>query len=152
MTKLFIEPCVAQLRNELEKNNNKEKIKNENIKNILELAKDNYKKDAKGKETQGNIINYNNVFNIGNTNNNVGNFVMNNNYNFKENNLAKDSETEHEKFNEDDEVICSNDEEFDVFEKIKIQQPNNNTTKNNLKNTNLGHKKYLSNDNIEKYN
>ena len=152
MTKIFIEPCVAQLRNELEKNTDKKTIKDQNIKNILELAKDNYKKDTKEKESQGNIINYNNVFNIGNTNNNVENFVMNNNYNFKENNVVKDNDTLHENINEEEEEICSNDEESDVFEKLKIQQPNNNDTKNNLKNNNLGHIKYITKGNNEKFN
>ena len=65
MTKLFIEPCIAQMREDLNKHNNNNKKneldkKNKQLENMLLLVQEKYKKKTKS-QNEEDIVNYKNL-------------------------------------------------------------------------------------------
>ena len=63
MTKLFLEPCISQIREDLNKNNNKKNEvdkKNKQLENMLLLVQENYKKKGKNQKEED-IVNYKNL-------------------------------------------------------------------------------------------
>ena len=167
MTKLFIEPCLAQLREDLNKKNKEkkneletiEKIKKKKLDNMLSLVQENLnnKKDIReGKEIgkiDNKLINYENRFNINN------NFMNNKDINkinkeYKEQRANVPTLRE----NEDDEINDIDNDELSLSNKINIRQTkklNNffqNISENNNKINNIKMNLDIDSDSIDKFN
>ena len=167
MTKLFIEPCLAQLREDLNKKNKEkkneletiEKIKKKKLDNMLSLVQENLnnKKDIReGKEIgkiDNKLINYENRFNINN------NFMNNKDINkinkeYKEQRANVPTLRE----NEDDEINDIDNDELSLSNKINVRQTkklNNffqNISENNNKINNIKMNLDIDSDSIDKFN
>ena len=134
MTKFFIEPCIAQLREDLNKKC-KEK-KNDNIisqkatkkaklENMLSLVQETFNKKRENKEIKqidDDIVNYQNMFDIKDYSNNKDLNKINKEYKEQRAYVATLRE------NEEDEINDLDNDDLDLVDKIKvkhIQKPNN---------------------------
>jgi hypothetical protein len=134
MTKFFIEPCIAQLREDLNKKS-KEK-KNDNIisqkatkkaklENMLSLVQETFNKKRENKEIKqidDDIVNYQNVFDIRDYSNNKDLIKINKEYKEQRAYVATLRE------NEEDEINDLDNDDLNLVDKIKvkhIQKPNN---------------------------
>ena len=141
MTKLFIEPCIAQLRDDLNKNKNRGKVsetdkknendkKNKQLENMLLLVQENFhKKDKVIKQNDEDIVNYKNMMESKDTN-------INNEYKQPKFYVQTVQDNEEEDINE-----IANDD-INLLNKINIKEskkPNNfynNIIEENNKNEN----------------
>ena len=120
MTKLFIEPCISKLREDLTKVN--KKTKNKNIENMLLLVQENFNNKKEIKQTEEDIVNYKNVFES------------------KDRNLYNDKENERNTIkvekepkiifpanqeNEDDEINDLDNDDFAKMDVKSFKKPNN---------------------------
>ena len=127
MTKLFIEPCISQLRedlNKINKNNEKKNIKNKQIENMLLLVQDNiHKKEIK--QIDEDIVNYNNMADSKDISNNYSNTLKDYKY------PKSYEQTVHE--NEEDEINDLNNDELNKIGNISIKESKQtNNLYNNL--------------------
>ena len=147
MTKLFIEPCISQLREDLNKTNRKNEKKNneknKQLENMFLLAQDNiHKKEIK--QNDEDIVNYNNMMESKDNNTNINN--NNNNIVIKEYKYPKSYEQTVQE-NEEEEINDLNNDELNKIGNISIKESKiTNNFYNNLIEDNKDNK-----DNIDKH-
>ena len=134
MTKLFIEPCIAQLREDLNKKNIEKKngnvisqkaTKKAKLENMLSMVQETFNNKREMKEIKNvddDIVNYQNMFDIRDYSNNKDLNKFNKEY--KEQRAYAATLRE----NEEDEINDIDNDDLNLVDKIKvkhIQKPNN---------------------------
>ena len=159
MTKLFIEPCIAQLREDLnkktkEKKNdkiiNQKSTKKTKLENMLSMVQETFNKreNREIKQVEDDIVNYQNMFDIRDYSKNKDLSKINKEY--KEQRAYAATLRE----NEEDEINDIDNDDLNLVEKInvkQIQKPKNffqNVLENNKRNDDID----FDINSIDKYN
>jgi hypothetical protein len=134
MTKFFIEPCLAQLREDLKKKSKEKKADNiisqkatkkaklENMLSLVQETFNNKRENKEIKQVDDDIVNYQNVFDIRDYSNNKDLIKINKEYKEQRAYVATLRE------NEEDEINDLDNDDLNLVDKIKvkhIQKPNN---------------------------
>jgi hypothetical protein len=134
MTKFFIEPCLAQLREDLKKKSKEKKADNiisqkatkkaklENMLSLVQETFNNKRENKEIKQVDDDIVNYQNAFDIRDYSNNKDLIKINKEYKEQRAYVATLRE------NEEDEINDLDNDDLNLVDKIKvkhIQKPNN---------------------------